>query len=55
LSDELTDDDEHWTFGDRCVKGSHEDMTVQRVIILGRGGAGKSTVTRQRFPQRNRL
>jgi hypothetical protein len=28
-------------------KGRHEDMTMQRVVILGRGGAGKSTVARR--------
>src|SRR5437879_1477660 len=28
-------------------KGRHEDMTVQRVVILGRGGAGKSTAARR--------
>jgi hypothetical protein len=28
-------------------KGRHEDMTVQRIVILGRGGAGKSTAGRR--------
>jgi hypothetical protein len=34
-------------YGRVIETGRHEHMTVQRVVILGRGGAGKSTVGRR--------